>query len=256
MGVAVVRYTTKPDRADENEALIEKVFAELEAERPAGLHYASFRLADRVSFVHIAAIDTADGSNPLTATPAFADFVREIADRCEVQPVAVEATLVGAYRFLDAPGRRRRMTAGQGTPESPWTLTTPSGGSQYTAYRDESREPPALVVQVGKTQLQYDLRCLDDLHAMLVERGDWVPLGNADEQKTAAAGTVESWARADGQSGRRLVRAQEGLARTLRQLRAARDGSAGARRGRAQRAEQPDARAIRERPRCVGRAVP
>ncbi len=88
------------------------------------------------------------------------------------------------------------MTAGKGTPESPWTLTTPSGGSQYTAYRDESREPPALVVQVGKTQLQYDLRCLDDLHAMLVERGDWVPLGNADEQKAAAAGTVESWARA------------------------------------------------------------
>ena len=102
MGVAVVRYTTKPDRADENEALIEKVFAELEAERPAELRYASFRLADRVSFVHIAAIDTADGSNPLTATPAFADFVREIADRCEVQPVAVEASLVGAYRFLDA----------------------------------------------------------------------------------------------------------------------------------------------------------
>ena len=87
------------------------------------------------------------------------------------------------------------MTAGNGTPESPWTLTTPSGGSQYTAYRDESQEPPALVVQVGKTQLQYDLRCLDDLHAMLVERGDWVPLGNADEQKAAAAGTVESWAR-------------------------------------------------------------
>ena len=88
------------------------------------------------------------------------------------------------------------MTAGKGTPESPWTLTTPSGGSQYTAYRDESREPPALVVQVGKTQLQYDLRCLVDLHAMLVERGDWVPLGNADEQKPAAAGTVEGWARA------------------------------------------------------------
>jgi hypothetical protein len=88
------------------------------------------------------------------------------------------------------------MTAGKGTPESPWTLTTPSGGSQYTAYRDESREPPALVVHVGKTQLQYDLRCLDDLHAMLVERGEWVPLGNADEQKPAAAGTVEGWARA------------------------------------------------------------
>ena len=67
---------------------------------------------------------------------------------------------------------------------------------QYTAYRDESADPPALVVQVGKTQLRYHLRCLDDLHAMLVARNDWVPLGNADEQKPAAAGTVEAWARA------------------------------------------------------------
>ena len=88
------------------------------------------------------------------------------------------------------------MTELDGTPARPWTLNTPSGGSEYTAYRDETLKPPALVVQVGKTQLRYDLRCLDDLHAMLVERGDWVPLGNADEQKPAAEGTVEAWARA------------------------------------------------------------
>jgi hypothetical protein len=80
-----------------------------------------------------------------------------------------------------------------GTRENPWTLTTPSGGSEYTAFRDE--EADALVVQVGKTELRYHLRCLDDLEAMLRERGDWVPLGSADEQKPAAEGTVEQWAR-------------------------------------------------------------
>jgi hypothetical protein len=82
-----------------------------------------------------------------------------------------------------------------GTRDEPWTLTTPSGGSEYTAYRDESLDPPALVVQVGKSELRYHLRCLDDLHAMLREHGDWMPLGSADEQKPAAEGTVEAWAR-------------------------------------------------------------
>ena len=53
------------------------------------------------------------------------------------------------------------------------------------------------MVQVGTTQLRYHLRCIDDLHAMLVAAGDWVPLGNADEQKPAADGTVEAWGRAD-----------------------------------------------------------
>jgi len=84
-----------------------------------------------------------------------------------------------------------------GTPESPWTLTTPSGQSEYQAWRDDSRDPPALVVQVGKTQLAYRLEALDDLHAMLAAHGDWMPLGSADEQKPAAEGTVEAWARAE-----------------------------------------------------------
>ncbi len=87
--------------------------------------------------------------------------------------------------------------SGEGTPDQPWVLQTPSGGSSYEAYRDETLEPPALVVLVGKTQLRYHLRCLDDLEAMLADRGDWVPLGSADEQKPAAEGTVEAWARAD-----------------------------------------------------------
>jgi hypothetical protein len=87
------------------------------------------------------------------------------------------------------------MSGGAGTREDPWVLRTPPGKSAYTAFRDESLDPPALVAQVGTTEVRYHLRCLDDLHAMLVAHGDWMPLGSADEQKPAAAGTVEAWAR-------------------------------------------------------------
>jgi hypothetical protein len=74
-------------------------------------------------------------------------------------------------------------------------LKTPPGTSEFEAYRDETADPPALVVQVGKTEVRYHLRGLDDLHAMLKRQGDWIPLGSADEQKPAAEGTVEAWAR-------------------------------------------------------------
>jgi hypothetical protein len=84
-----------------------------------------------------------------------------------------------------------------GTPDDPWTLKTPPGSSEYQAWRDESADPPALVVQVGKTQLRYHVRAIDDLHAMLADHGDWIPLGSADEQKPAAEGTVEAWARSE-----------------------------------------------------------
>jgi hypothetical protein len=86
-------------------------------------------------------------------------------------------------------------TRGSGTKEDPWQLETPPGTSEFTAWRDGSLAPPALVVQVGKTQLRYDARCIDDLHAMLREHGDWMPLGGTDEQKPAADGTVEAWGR-------------------------------------------------------------
>jgi len=84
---------------------------------------------------------------------------------------------------------------GKGTKEDPWLLKTPSGESEYTAYRDEKSDPPSIVVTVGRTQLSYQLRCLEDLKAMLKAHGDWMPLGNADEQKPAKEGTVEAWAR-------------------------------------------------------------
>ena len=87
------------------------------------------------------------------------------------------------------------MSQGEGTKESPWTLPTPSGGSTFEVYRDPSADPPALVCQVGSTKLSYHLRCIDDLHAMLKEHGDWMPLGSADEQKDAKEGTVEAWGR-------------------------------------------------------------
>ena len=84
---------------------------------------------------------------------------------------------------------------GSGTEQDPWVLTTPPGTSEYQMWRDEEADPPALVCQVGKTRLGYQLRCIEDLHAKLKSNGDWVPLGSADEQKTAADGTVEAWGR-------------------------------------------------------------
>jgi len=84
---------------------------------------------------------------------------------------------------------------GTGTASDPWILTTPPGSSQFEAYQDLEAEPAALVVQVGSTQLRYDARCIEDLHTMLADLGDWVPLGNADEQKPAKEGTVEAWGR-------------------------------------------------------------
>lgn len=85
---------------------------------------------------------------------------------------------------------------GTGTPDDPWQLTTPPGKSAFEAYRDPDADPPALVVQVGTTQLRYHLSIIADLHAMLTDHDGWMPLGNADEQKPATDGTVEAWARA------------------------------------------------------------
>ena len=84
---------------------------------------------------------------------------------------------------------------GSGTREDPWVLKTPSGSSEYQMYRNEEADPPAIVCAVGKTILGYQLRAIDDLYAMLKERGDWMLLGSADEQKPAAEDTVEAWGR-------------------------------------------------------------
>ncbi len=86
---------------------------------------------------------------------------------------------------------------GSGTRKDPWVLKTPSGGAEFMAFRDEALAPPALVVQVGKTELRYQLRCLTDLQAMLKKHGDWMLLGSADEQKPVTEGTVEAWGRSE-----------------------------------------------------------
>jgi hypothetical protein len=99
-----------------------------------------------------------------------------------------------------------------GTKEAPWKLKTPPGTSEFEAWRDETLDPPALVVKVGKTELRYQLRCLEDLHAMLKKEGDWMPLGGADEQKPAADGTVEAW----GRSAKNPVKGWYGLKKGLR----------------------------------------
>jgi hypothetical protein len=86
---------------------------------------------------------------------------------------------------------------GSGTRADPWVLKTPPGTSEYEMYRDDTADPPALVCQVGSTKLSYDARGVEDLHAMLKQHGDWMDLGAADEQKPAAEGTVEAWARSE-----------------------------------------------------------
>ena len=85
---------------------------------------------------------------------------------------------------------------GSGTKDDPWVLTTPPGSSEYTMHRDHEADPPALVCQVGSTKLSYQLRCIEDLHAMLVARSEWMDLGATDESKEPKPDTVEAWGRA------------------------------------------------------------
>lgn len=85
--------------------------------------------------------------------------------------------------------------SGSGTADDPWRLKTPPLTSDFTMHRETREGREVLVCTAGKTVLLYDAQCLGDLDAMLTERGDWVELGSADEQKPAKDGTVEAWAR-------------------------------------------------------------
>ena len=97
----MVRYKVRPECADENVRLIQAVYEQLARERPAGLRYATFRLDDGVSFVHVASHESDDGSNPLTELAAFKAFTAEIRSRCEEAPVSVELREIGSYAFFD-----------------------------------------------------------------------------------------------------------------------------------------------------------
>jgi hypothetical protein len=99
MGAIVVRYQAKADRADENQRLIEAVFADLEERQPDGFTYKVFRLDDGVSFVHVVIEhDDVDEPDSLQDVPAFQAFVAGIVERCDVAPVACGATVIGGYR--------------------------------------------------------------------------------------------------------------------------------------------------------------
>lgn len=102
MSRVVVQYKVKPDQVEHNEMLIRAVYEELAAADPAGFRYATVRLDDGVSFLHVAENDEA-GPSPLSQLAAFQAFVRDIGDRCDEPPVSRSATLVGSYRLLGAP---------------------------------------------------------------------------------------------------------------------------------------------------------
>jgi hypothetical protein len=95
MKAVVVQYRTKTDRADENQELIEAVFREIDDRQPVGFSYRVFRLEDGVSFVHTVVEHDVENPDSLGDLPAFQAFTKDIADRCEVTPVATGATVVG-----------------------------------------------------------------------------------------------------------------------------------------------------------------
>ncbi len=100
MKQVMVRYKVKPDRVAENEQLVRAVYDELHRTEPAGLGYATFRLADGVSFLHLSTTETEDGRNPLTEVEAFARFQEAIRERCDEPPVVTELHAIGSYRVF------------------------------------------------------------------------------------------------------------------------------------------------------------
>jgi hypothetical protein len=101
----MIQYTLKADRVAENERYVEQVFDELRRLQPPGLHYASLRLADGVSFMHLVSFDGADGDNPLPQLASFKAFVAGIRERCVVAPVTTELREIGNYRLFDEAAR-------------------------------------------------------------------------------------------------------------------------------------------------------
>jgi hypothetical protein len=96
----MVRYKVKPDRGEENEALVRAVFEELHSTQPAGFGYATFKLDDGVSFVHIVEERDDDERASLTDVTAFKKFLEGIRDRCDEPPVATELHEVGSFRLF------------------------------------------------------------------------------------------------------------------------------------------------------------
>ena len=95
--IVMVRYKLKADRGPENERYVKAVFAKLDEDKPAGLRYATFKLDDGVSFVHLASLETADGTNPLLGLAAFKEFTAQIKDRCDEPPVTTPLHEIASY---------------------------------------------------------------------------------------------------------------------------------------------------------------
>ena len=98
---AIVRYRVKPERVAENEELVRAVYEELDRIAPEGLRYATFKLADGVSFVHVAVSAMADGRSPFAEIRAFKEFQRGIIDRCDEPPVVSDAEEIGSFGFFE-----------------------------------------------------------------------------------------------------------------------------------------------------------
>lgn len=97
---SLIRYKTKPEFADENQRLVEKVYEELRARDPGGVHYATLRLADGVTFLHLFTTDSDDRAKTLGSIAAFTEFLQDLPQRCAEAPVAQDVTVVGSYRVF------------------------------------------------------------------------------------------------------------------------------------------------------------
>ena len=96
----MIRYTLKPERVADNERLSRAVYDALKRQRPAGVHYATFKLADGVGFVHLVSYDEGVSNTALTALPEFKAFSEGVKERCVEPPVRSDLTEIGSYGFF------------------------------------------------------------------------------------------------------------------------------------------------------------
>jgi len=97
---SLIRYKTKPEFADENQRLVMKVYEELTSRDPGGVHYATWRLQDGVTFMHLFTTDSDSAADTLGGIASFAEFLRDLPERCAELPIAQPVTVVGSYRMF------------------------------------------------------------------------------------------------------------------------------------------------------------
>lgn len=97
MKTLMVRYKTHPEHADTNARLIHAVFDELRSLTPDGIRYTTYRLADGVTFIHLAS--HAHDPSRLTSLPAFKAFQANIKERCAEPPLVTELSILDSYGF-------------------------------------------------------------------------------------------------------------------------------------------------------------